>query len=322
MSQPTRSDVHVNRPLTNISIAYIQEAGDFIADKVFPMVPVAKQADRYFKYDKKQWFRSNAKKRAPSTESAGGGFSLDNTPTYFAHVQAIHMDVSDQIRANADEPINLDRDATQFVTQQLLLRREKDFVSNYFKTGVWTGSSTGTDIVAGTKWDASGSDPVNDVDTQRDAMKEKTGMKANIMVVTPAVHRALKNNASILDRIKHTQRGVVTAELLASLFEVEKYLVASATEDDAGEGATESMDYVFGDEGVMLVYAPAQPSILKPSAGYVFAWTGLFGASAMGNRIKRFRMEHLESDRIEGEMAYDMKLVAADCGVFFSDVLT
>lgn len=321
MSQPTRSDVHVNRPLTNISIAYIQDANDFIADKVFPMVPVSKQSDRYFSYTKKQWFRTQAKKRGPSTESAGSGFDIDNTPSYFAHVQAVHFDVSDQIRANSDEPINLDRDATQFVTQQLLLRREKDFVASYFKTGVWTGSSTGTDIVATTKWDAAGSDPVDDVGIEMDAMKEKTSFRPNIMVVTPAVHRALRNNASILDRIKYTQKGVVSAEILAMLFEVDKYLVAAATEDDADEGQAESMDYVFGDEGVMLCYAAAAPSILKPSAGYTFAWTGQFG-SALGSRIKRFRMEQLESDRVEGEMAYDLKLVAADCGVFFSDVLT
>jgi hypothetical protein len=32
-------------------------------------------------------------------------------------------------------------------------------------------------------------------------------------------------------------------------------------------------------------------------------------------------MEHLESDRIEGEMAFDMKLVGADLGVFGASVI-
>lgn len=321
MSQPTRSDVHVNRPLTNISIAFIQDASMFIAEKVFPRVPVSKQSDRYFSYDKKQWYRSNARKRGPSTESAGGGFGITNDPNYFADVFAIHMDVSDQIRSNADQPINLDRDASRWVTQQLLLKREKEFVAAYFQTSTWTGSTTGSDIVPGTKWDAAGSDPVDDVLQQKDAVLEKTGYMPNKLVVTPQVHRALKSNASILDRIKHTQIASVTEDMLARLFEVDQYLVARATEDDAEEGQSASMDFVFGDEQALLVYANPSPSILQPSGGYIFNWTGLFGA-AEGMRVKRFRIEEIESDRIEGEMAWDMKLVAADLGVFFNDILT
>ena len=50
--QPTRSDLHVNRPLTNMSIAYRQDATDLVADRVFPAVPVKKQSDRYIVYTK------------------------------------------------------------------------------------------------------------------------------------------------------------------------------------------------------------------------------------------------------------------------------
>lgn len=84
------SDVHVNRPLTNISIAYIQEQTQFVADKVFPLVPVQKQSDRYFQYLKEDWFRSDAEERAPGTETAGSGWKLDNTPTYYTPIYGIH----------------------------------------------------------------------------------------------------------------------------------------------------------------------------------------------------------------------------------------
>jgi hypothetical protein len=124
MPQPTQGDVHVNRPLSNISIAYLNMQ-DFIAHKVFPNVPVNKQSDAYFVYPKDQWFRTDAKPRGVSQESAGSGYELD-TDTYYAKPQALHKDVDDQIRANADAPINLDAEATEFVTRQLALRREKD----------------------------------------------------------------------------------------------------------------------------------------------------------------------------------------------------
>jgi hypothetical protein len=36
MPQPTQSQVHVDAVLTNISVGYMQDAANFIADKVFP----------------------------------------------------------------------------------------------------------------------------------------------------------------------------------------------------------------------------------------------------------------------------------------------
>ena len=50
MPQPTLQDVHVNRPLTNVSVAYLQEAAgvEFVADKAFPAVPVENKSDLYY----------------------------------------------------------------------------------------------------------------------------------------------------------------------------------------------------------------------------------------------------------------------------------
>ncbi len=324
MPQPTRSDVHVNRPLTNISIAYIQRAADFVADKVFPNVPVMKQSDKYFSYDKKFWFQTQAKKRGPGTESAGSGYTLDPDNVYYADVWAVHKDVDDQTRANADLPLDMDRDATLFVTQQLLLRREKEFMTKYMATDTWTGLSTG-DFTPTTKWDATNSDPMEDIDRLKSGIKQQTGYLPNTLVVSNDVFYALRNNASVLDRIKYTQRGIVTEELLASLFGVDKFLVASAVEDLDPERTPEpgesDMEFLMSDK-FLLVYANPAASILQPTGGYIFSWQGLFGAGAQGNRIKTFRMEQLESDRIEGEMAFSMKLIGADLGVLGVSVLT
>lgn len=327
MPQPTRSDVHVNRPLTNVSVAYIQRAQDFIADKVFPIVPVMKQSDRYFVYSKSYWFSTRANKRAPATESAGSGFHVDNTPSYFADVWAVHQDVDDQTRANADQPLDLDRDATLFVTQQLLLRREIQFTSKYFATGVWTGYTGGdfdvaTDSASLKQWDVSGSDPLQDVDFLKQSIKSQTGFLPNCLVVAPDVFFALRNNPVIIDRIKYTQRGLVSEDLLAALFGVDKFLVAAAVQNTANENTTNTGTFNYLTKNkALLVYANPAPSILQPSGGYIFSWQGLFGAGAQGNRIMTFRMEHLKADRVEGEMAFDMKLVGTDLGVLLTNVL-
>ena len=318
------SDLHVNQLLTNISVAYIQRRDDFVADRVFPIIPVQKQSDRYLVYVKGDWFRAEARERAPATESAGAYFRVDNTPTYAATVHAVHMDIDDMLRANADDPLDLDRDATQWVTQQLLLRREKVWASRYFTAGVWGTDLTGVSAAPAAgqflQWDQANSTPIDIITDQIVAVTERTGYRPNVLVLGPRVYNALRNHPQILDRVKYTQRATVTADLLASLLDVERVLIAWATENTAPEGAADNFQYVFGKHA-LLVYAAPNPSILQPSGGYIFAWTGYAGATAYGTRIKRFRMEHLAADRIEGEIAFDAKLVAADLGVFFQNAV-
>ena len=321
MPQPTASDVHVNAPLTAISIAFMQDQSGFIARKVFPTVPVNKQSDRYYRYDKKQWFRSDARMRAPGTESAGSGFTVDNTPTYYAGVRAVHKDVDDQIRANADSVINPDRDATEFVTRDLMLEQEQQWASTYFTTGIWTGSTTGGDITPATLWDVGGSTPIEDLRAQKRAVHQKTGFMPNKMVIGPEVWDVLQDHPDFLERIKFTQTAIVAPSLLAAVLELDEILIANALEDVNQEGAAEDLQYIFGKR-CLLTYSAPRPSLLHPSAGYTFAWNGLFGANAAGMRMSRFRMEHLKSDRVEGEAAYDHKLVAAECGAFFDGVIS
>ncbi len=241
---------------------------------------------------------------------------MDNTPTYFADVWAVHKDVDDQTRANADIPLNMDRDATLFVTQQQLLRKEILFAQKYLTTGVWTGSSTAGDITPSPKWDTSSGVPIQDVDAQKRAIKGHTGFLPNTMVVDDDVFYAIKNNPTVLDRIKYTQRATVSEELLAALLGMDNFYVNLAVQNTAAEGVADAMSFLT-TKTALLCYANPNPSIMQPSAGYTFGWNGLFGAGADGGRISSFRMEHLKSDRIEGEMAFDQKLVAADLGAFF-----
>ncbi len=124
MPNPSLGDVHVDRPLTNISIAFMQSAEGFVADKVFPSVPVQKRSDRYFRYDRSDFWRNQMRKRAPGTESAGSGWKIDSTPTYFCEKWALHKDIDDDTRSNTDDPLNMDRDATIFLSSQALLNRE------------------------------------------------------------------------------------------------------------------------------------------------------------------------------------------------------
>lgn len=320
MAQPSQSDVFVNAPLGNIAVAYLQNQAEFISGRVFPTVPVQKQGGLYFVYPKDQWFRSDAQPRGVSQESAGSGYTLD-TDDYNCRVYALHKDIDDQVRANAGPPINLDSDATEFTMRGLLLKKEADWAAKYFQAATWTGSSTGNDIIPAVKWDQPNSFPIKDIRAQITASKLKTGIKPNKLVLGDDVWDAIADNSDLLDRIKVTDTRMVTTQLLATILGLQEVLVAGGIQNTAPEGAVPIMSGIFAGAALLCYAAPA-PSLMAPSAGYTFAWTGYLGASADGTRIKRMRMEPIASDRIEGEMAYDQKLVAADLGVFFTPVLT
>lgn len=333
--QPGGSNLYVSAPLTNISVAYQQgpDGRNFIADRAFPVVPVSRQGDLYWKYNKGDWFRGQAEKRAPATESAGGGWEVE-TDSYFAHVYAFHKDLDDQTRANASSMFNLDRDSTLFVTQNLLQKRESLFVNSFLTTGVWTGSTgigggaNGADLTgaasAGSnqfvQFDRSGSDPIVLVNQQMVGMARTTGYRPNTIVMGPLVMTALQNNTSILERIKYSERGIITEDLLRAVFNVDRVLVTWGIENTANQGGTDAFDFMSGRD-MLLCYTAPNPAIMQPTAGYIFAWSGFMGAGAYATRIKRFRMEAIESDRIEGQMAFDMKVVSPDLGVFMASAV-
>lgn len=317
MPQPTSSDVHVDAILTNISVAYMNNATNFIASSVFPMVPVQKQTDKYFTYTKNDWFRDEAQLRADSTESAGSGYNVSTT-TYSCDVFAIHKDIGEQTRANADAPMNLDSDATQFVTQRLLLKREIQFVTDAFGLSKWA-----TDVVGTTnfvKWsDYTSSDPITDIETGKKTILAATGYEANTLVLGYNTWRYLKNHPDLVDRIKYGggpgNPAVVGEGAVASVFGVGRILVAKAVKATNLEAETAAYSFVYSDSALLCHVAPS-PSLLAPSAGYTFTWTGATDGNPVG--IRRIGMPHLRAERIEGQIAFDSKVVATDLGYYFS----
>lgn len=315
MPQPTSSDVHVDAILSQISVAYMQSQDVFIANRIFPTISVQKQSDLYFTYTKGDWFRDEAQLRAPATPSAGSGYGL-STDTYYAGVYAMHKDVDDQTRANADDPINPDREATQFVTQRMLMRQELDWSNTYFTTGVWD-----TDVTPANLWsDYVSSDPIEDIETGKATMLNSTGYLPNVLVLTYDVMRQLRNHPDIIDRIKYTSANVPTEATLASLFGVDRVLTARAIQNSGAEGAADSFGAIHG-KNAGLFHVASSPGLMTPSAGYQFAWDGVSDGQGTTVGISRFRMNELRCDRVEAQMAWDYKVVASDLGYFFSNVV-
>jgi hypothetical protein len=333
MPNPTAGDLHVSAPLTDLSVAYSNELTASVHDRMFPVVPVTKQADKYFLYDRQDFFRADAQRRAPGAEAAVSGWRVSKD-SYFCDRFALAHDISDPERANADPAVsNLDADATRYLTEQLRLKNEVDWVSDYFTTSVWIGASSTTDMTGAAApattatgflyWSDAASTPIEDIRGEMTAVAKRTGRKPNKLALGMQVWTSLADHPDILDRIKYTERGVVTADLLASLLDLDQVLVSSMVQDSGKEGAAASYGFVAGKHALLAYVAPA-PGLRQPSAGYTFVWTGMPGSPAggAGARIKRYRLERNESDRIEAEIWRDYKVVGSSLGAFFSGAVS
>lgn len=333
MPNPYLSQVHVDRPMTNMSVAYIQSETAFICQQVFPMVPVDKKSDRYWVYTKDDWFRDDAQLRAPNTESAGGGYDLDSTPTYNCLVYAYHRDIDEQEDANADVPLNMERDATRFVTRKLLLRQEIQFISDYFTTGKWTGSNTGTDLTVGAgfalTWDDPSSTPIEDIQVQQLAILQNTGFEANTLVLGFAVYQKLVRHPDVIDLIKYGagpgNPAIANEAALAKIFGVDRVVVAKAVKNTAvkTQGSNTFTGAMIAGKHALLCYVNPSPGIMEPTSGYSFMWKGI--SRGIGTTVSAYRIPMpwlgLSTVRIEAEVAWANKIVGADLGAFFSAVV-
>jgi len=324
--QPSSSAVHIDYALTNFSLAYLQDESGFVADKVFPIVPVDKQTNKYFTYPKDTFLRAGGAITPFGVMAPQTGFTL-SSDSYSADVWRWSTMITPDVRANADSALsNIDQQAAMVVTKGLLIQREVQWGSTYFTTGIWgTNKTGGTDFVV---WnDQSGSDPISDVLNGKATVLENTGIEPNTLTVGYNVHKALIQHPMLLERIKYnggpTNPAMVTNDMIAQVFGLDKYLVAKSVQATNAEGQSVTTAFVLGNHALLTYSAPA-PGLMTPSAGYNFVWSNLTGLNNMGIATFRTPMPWLGqsaagvTELIEGQFAFDMKATATDLGYFFS----
>jgi hypothetical protein len=94
-------------------------------------------------------------------------------------------------------------------------------------------------------------------------------------------------------------------------------MVAKSVKATNNEGGTEAYSFNYG-KNALLCYSAPSPGLLQPSGGYIMSWTGVSGGLGQNVGVSRMRLEQYKADRIEAEVAFDMKVIASDVGYFFS----
>ena len=323
-----RSDTHTDRPLTNMLLAHYQDEDAFIADKVFPTVPVSRSTDFFYEIPRGALNKSQMVERARGAIPTIGNFDYAKIP-FLLKIYALMVAQTDEDEMDMDEIIDWDMDATMFLNQQSKLRREISFNENFFKAGVWgvdrqsiaTGTPSGNQFKI---WSDDASTPIRDIKAAKKDVLRKTGVRLNTLTIDEDTKDVLTEHPEIIDRINRGQTNGTakpTMANLAELFEVDKIHVGHAVMNDAPEqanpqdkNATASTDFIMNN-GALLTFTPKRTGKRVISSGYNFVWKIY---SQVGIRMRKHRENLALSDFHIIDDAYSQQKVAGDLGVFFN----
>lgn len=313
----------VSGPLANVSIAYRNKS--YIGDRVFPILDNVDPKAQIARYLKGAWFSDEAGVRAPGTRAKRGGYPTDyigiNTKEY-----AFAREVTDEDRRFAQSksapPLKPDQDALEFCSDKIDLRKERRVAELIFSSS-WSGVA-GEDAEGG--W-ASGQNNtfITDVEARIETIRSNTGVRPNVLMLSANVLPELKKESTILSRIQYVERGIVTANLLAALFDLDEVLVGDAIYSTAKEtkaGTEWSAKNVWeknaGKGSAFLFYRPPGPGLKTPSPGYQ---ARVPYENGQVRRLTAWRENAEHQDVYEAAEETDIVVTGADLGFLWYDCI-
>jgi hypothetical protein len=302
---PTGSgNVHVDQILTQISVAW-PNAG-LVGEQLFPTVPVRKQSDKYYIFGREGWIVVNDV-RAPGTEANEiPGLTL-STDTYYAQEHSLQIPVTDEERWNADSPLTPDRDATELVTSRIMLGRERA-MQTLATTAANFASGNTTTLVGTAQWnDYVNSDPISDMRTAKLTVNSRIFMDPNVGVLPYQVMTKLEDHPDFIERIKYSERGIVSSDLIGAILGVPKIIIPGVGIASQNEGQPSVLGYLWGKDA-LFAWVPPRAGMKIPAFGYEFGWSGNPGGSVQ--YVDRWREEKRKSDLVRVCRYYDLKIVA------------
>ena len=253
--QPNSNSVHIDVGLSDCSIRF--RNGKFVAEDFLAVKPVDKISNKIWIYGKESFNLVNDV-RSPGTRGAETDWSLSTIP-YISTEHSQTGKIADEDRSNADAPLSLEVDTTEYLTEKIQLRLEYDTAaiftsSTYYDSGLYEDLSAAGNV----KWSDPNSDPIGDIEAAKLLVLEACGMEPNVMLLGHKVKIALKNHPKIIARFSYNGRGQsepvkITDEMLAGLFDLDEVLDAKPIYNSAASGATQTLTFIWGNNAILAV---------------------------------------------------------------------
>lgn len=312
-----------DRRLTQLSIAQMADTSQYVAGRMFPIVPVNQQAGKFVTYNSADFNRTDTRPVADGAPAplVGYGYGEDN---YFCDVYKVAGTIGDRTLANATAPMQPQQELTTRLTRDMLIHREEKFFDTFVKTGVWANELDGStadfdqfDAGAGT------GDPIELISQERTKFALRNyGIKPNKLLLSRNVYDALQNHPDIIERIIYiagSEPAMINTNHLSQLFEMQVE-VNDAVRNVAREGADADKQF-FMNNAMVMTYAPETAGLMTDSAGFIFSWSNLSGFGGTAVRTEQRTMERGGGLYLEAMSAYDIKVQNPEMGTYFTNVL-
>ncbi len=308
---PSRpSDVHVDAPLTNLALQFRNRA--FVAEQVFPVVPVVKESDLYYTFSREEL-------RDVETRRAAGALAkevdwLPSTATYTAEEYALRHLLPDRIIQNADSPVRPRINTVNKLQKWIWLGIEKRI-----QAIAQAGGNAVATVAASPKWDGTSPTIEKDIDTAKDSVRNNAGVEPNSIVLAENVKDVVKRDSTVRDLIRYVVNGgpnnmelLVNGELPPVLWNL-SVIIAGATEDTSRLGASSSIAKIWND-AVPVFYREMSVSLDTVSWGYIMR--------VQNPIVKSYRDEHRNGEYIEVSVIQAEELITANAANLITDVLS
>lgn len=317
--------------LTNLSMAYFQDASRYVAKSIFPICPVRLSSAMFYEFSKGDLLRDNVARKPQFGKVTPAQMGLLEK-SYNCKVDQVITGIDDFDslnfgRTNAPGAADPRKAKVRFIAEQMNLHQDIVFAQNFFQPGVWNNEWTGGDTYNKSektfiKFNDDNCDPIRFFDDLATSIEESTGRRPNRLGLGKEAYNALKAHPAVVERVKFggatANPATVNEKVLAELFGMEKVVVLSSIYNAAPVGAENDMRFICDPKSAILAYATPAPAIDEPSAGYIFTWDMLGNGQYLATRTFRGE-EGTHSEFVEGLFSADMKKTADDLAIFLKD---
>ena len=310
MPMPQTSAVHISAALSNVSVQY--RNADFVAQRILPLVTVAKPADQIFLYKKGDVFRRQSTLVGLTTKVQEDYYSMDTPISYQVKYHALKGFVPYQLQRAADSPLNPKMDEAEFLTSKILLDIEIETADLVFASGTYAASNKATPT---TKWGDASSSPLTDIRTAINAFVGVPGPYT--MAIGAAAWEVLSRHPDVLAAFQLSVGGGVeaTTAQMASWFKLDEIIVCDPWVNSGVRGGTDSFGRIWSDHCL----------IFKRETGLTVRSAGL-GFTLQFEPFKVIEWEDLDvgpdgGTAVKPSMSCVPKVLAADAGYLIYDVV-
>ena len=320
---PTTAITRFDLSMLEVEFNLRASRAGFIGHRIFPFVGKDKPEGEWGKVPLESLLHRHKTTRGPRGQYSRSNTKWETT-TYATQEHGLEARLDDRTVKRYNDIIDAEFYETERIIDGILREHEIAAAADAFDTSFF-----GTAAV-GTAWsNLTGSDPNADIRANRETIVTAIGYEPNTLVVNTQVMRLLKNNASLIDRLKYqgyqdARPDNITAQDLAASLDIDQVLVAGAIYNDAQNGAVaKNISRIWPSTQALLCRVCEDP--MNPydvCVGKTPMWTeeGEMDGDRLGVIVEEYREESIRGSVMRARTDYQRKRDYPGAGLVLTGV--